>query len=303
MLMQQIKYFTTVVECKSFTEAAEQCYITQSAISQQIKSLERELGVQLIQRGNRKFSLTPAGEFFYRNCLLLVEEFTRLKNETKQISRLSGNVLRVGALNGYGGSELLDAAAALLAKYPELSLNLVAGTHDELYEMICRDEIDLAFNDLRFPVTEEYAYSQLATAGAFIAVAPQSRLTRLAYAEPEMLRATPCVLIAAPDRQETEKRYLRFTLGLSNNFLSAASMEEAMFLVISNKGYLPLDVYSVDRARYGAFIRCIPFYKERRQLSKRYCIFWKRSRATDAMEEYVRVLESKFASAITNEFQ
>lgn len=44
MLIQQIKYFVAVVQCKSFTEAAEQCFITQSAISQQIKSLERELG-------------------------------------------------------------------------------------------------------------------------------------------------------------------------------------------------------------------------------------------------------------------
>lgn len=303
MLMQQIKYFTTVVKCKSFTEAAEQCYITQSAISQQIKSLERELGAQLIHRGNRKFSLTPAGEFFYRNCLLLVEEFNRLKNETKQISRLSGNALRVGALSGYGGSELLDAAAALLAKYPELSLNLVSGTHDELYEMICRDEIDLAFNDLRYAVTEEYAYSQLATANAFIAVAPQSRLSRLDYAETEMLRATPCILIAAPDRQISEKRFFRLSLGLSDNFLYAANLEEAMYMVISNKGYLPMDMYSVNRARYSGFIRCIPFCKERRQLSKRYCIFWKRSRANEAIEEYVRVLESKFASAITNDFQ
>ena len=45
-----MKYFTAVVECGSFTEAAEQCYISQSAISQQIRALEKELGVELIHR-------------------------------------------------------------------------------------------------------------------------------------------------------------------------------------------------------------------------------------------------------------
>lgn len=48
MLFKQIEYFVAVVKYKSFTEAAEQCFVSQSAISQQIKSLEKELGVDLI---------------------------------------------------------------------------------------------------------------------------------------------------------------------------------------------------------------------------------------------------------------
>ncbi len=65
MLFRQMKYFTAVVDCGSFTEAAEQCYISQSAISQQIRALEKVLGVELIHRENRRFSLTSAGEYFY----------------------------------------------------------------------------------------------------------------------------------------------------------------------------------------------------------------------------------------------
>lgn len=65
MLFRQMKYFTAVVDCGSFTEAAEQCYISQSAISQQIRALEKDMGVELIYRENRRFSLTSAGEYFY----------------------------------------------------------------------------------------------------------------------------------------------------------------------------------------------------------------------------------------------
>ena len=59
-MFKQIKYFQAVVRCKSFTEAAEECYIYQSAISQQIQALKNELGVKLLKREKRKFFLTPA---------------------------------------------------------------------------------------------------------------------------------------------------------------------------------------------------------------------------------------------------
>ena len=63
MLLKQMKYFVSIVENNSFTEAAEKYFVSQSAISQQIKSLEMELGVELILRGNRSFTLTSAGVF------------------------------------------------------------------------------------------------------------------------------------------------------------------------------------------------------------------------------------------------
>lgn len=61
MLLRQIKYFVTVVDTGSFTEAAEECFISQSAISQQILPLEKELGVQLLVRSTRRFTLTEPG--------------------------------------------------------------------------------------------------------------------------------------------------------------------------------------------------------------------------------------------------
>lgn len=71
MLLRQIKYFQAVVEKGSFTEAAETCYISQSAISQHIQSLEKKIGVKLFERKNRKFTLTPAREHFYQKTVVL----------------------------------------------------------------------------------------------------------------------------------------------------------------------------------------------------------------------------------------
>lgn len=67
-MLRQIRYFQSVVRNNSFSEAAEECHISQSAISQQIKALETELGFPLLERKNRKFVLTPAGEHFYKKA-------------------------------------------------------------------------------------------------------------------------------------------------------------------------------------------------------------------------------------------
>lgn len=63
-MLRALRYFQSVVRLNSFSEAAEENFISQSAISQQIQTLERELGFQLLVRKNRSFSLTPAGEYF-----------------------------------------------------------------------------------------------------------------------------------------------------------------------------------------------------------------------------------------------
>ncbi len=87
MLLRQIKYFCTIVEEGSFTEAVEKCFISQSAISQQIQSLEKELGVKFIKRENRRFSLTHAGEYLYRHGTALLLEIERICKEVKRIGR------------------------------------------------------------------------------------------------------------------------------------------------------------------------------------------------------------------------
>ena len=77
-MLRQIKYFQSVVKHNSFSEAAYECNISQSAISQQIQALERELGFPLFIRKKRKFELTPAGEFFYKKNLVLIADYEQI---------------------------------------------------------------------------------------------------------------------------------------------------------------------------------------------------------------------------------
>ena len=131
-MIKQMKYFQAVVRYQNFTKAAEECYISQSAISQQIQSLEKELGVKLIQREHRKIELTLAGEYFYRNSLVIVSDFDRLCAETKRLAKGVEHELIIGYLRHYRGMELKEAITEFNAKYSEVFLQLVQGTHEEL---------------------------------------------------------------------------------------------------------------------------------------------------------------------------
>ena len=107
-----------MVESGNFYLAAEKCCISQSAISQQIKKLENELGVKLLDRHNRTSSLTKAGEHFYRKSLVITEDVSRMIRETRRIADDSGAVLRLGYYEGYYGSELSEGQRNFLRNIP-----------------------------------------------------------------------------------------------------------------------------------------------------------------------------------------
>ena len=109
-MLKQLKYFQSVVRLNSFSEAAEENFISQSTISQQVQALERELGFRLLDRKNRSFTLAPAGEFFYRKSLILTADYERMCSEAAKIAKGNQTRLRIGYLRCYTGSEFRRAA-------------------------------------------------------------------------------------------------------------------------------------------------------------------------------------------------
>ena len=101
MTTNQLKYFITAAETLSFTEAGKLHYISQTAITQHIQSLEDQLGVKLFTRNKKRVYLTPAGEIFYMEAKALLE---RSKLAVVRTTGLAG-----GLLNPYKG--LLPACA------------------------------------------------------------------------------------------------------------------------------------------------------------------------------------------------
>lgn len=134
MLLRQIKYFVTVVDTGSFTEAAEECFISQSAISQQILSLEKELGVQLLVRSTRRFTLTEPGKYLYSHGKKLLGETEKLKNGTIAAAAGQEGSLKVCYLNSFADARLYKAVSMFKRQNAGVRLNVSGGTHfKEMY--------------------------------------------------------------------------------------------------------------------------------------------------------------------------
>lgn len=211
----------------SFTEAGEQNYISQSAISQQIQALEKDLGVLFLIRENRKFSLTPAGEYFYSHCRGILEEAETLRRETVRLGKDSRLRLRIGYLRCYSGLELHEALAEFSRSCGEISIDVVKGTHEELYDHLRFGTVDLVLTDQRRAFSDEYVNFELLRCGCYAELSVQNRLCAREYVTLKDLGRTPCILISSGEQQSVEEDYYRNTLGFRGNFLFAENLEEA----------------------------------------------------------------------------
>lgn len=241
MLLKQMKYFITVVDCHSFTEAAEQCFISQSAISQQIKSLEKELGIRLFERNKRHFSLTPAGEYFYRHGKVILDEIEDFKEETIRRGEDQELNLTIGYPKNFSTSELHQAIVEFNRIYPEVNISVVSGTHEELFELLVQHHIDVKISEQRRTFNEDYYNYELKHSECFVEISSMNPLSQKDVLTTDDLKNMSCILVVSKDKEDSEREFYEKSLNLSRRFLYANSLEQARLMVASQRGYLPID--------------------------------------------------------------
>ena len=284
-----MKYFITVVECNSFTEAAEQCYISQSAISQQIRSLEKELGVELIHRENRSFTLTPAGKYFYEQSKGILNEVEDIRRETFRIGKDKEMELKIGYLRCYSGQELHQAVAEFSRLYPEVSIHIVNGTHEELYDLLRFGGADLVLTDQRRAFSDKYANFQLLKCGCYAELSVRSPLAEQESVTMEELKRQACILISSREQQNIEEDYYKNTLGFGGRFLFAENLEEGRLMVAGNRGFLPVERVGT-LPPCGTGVKRLPVMEQGQQLKRNYCLFWVKENASYYIEEFAEIL-------------
>lgn len=290
---RQIKYFQAVVRCGSFTEAAAECYISQSAISQQIQALERELGVKLLERKNRKFTVTPAGEYFYKKSLRLTAEFEKICRETANIAHKADPELSIGYLKCYGSQEFQKAVAEFSEKYPDISIHITNGNHEELYDQLRLEKVDLILSDQRRAFSDEYENCLLTTCECRIETSGHSAIANMESVNINDLKDIPCILVASPNQRENEQNFYRDVVGIEGDFLFADNLEEARLLVVGGKGFMPIEG-NEGTAQLGISLRNIPLIRNGKRIKRSYCAFWKADNANIHVLNFAEILKSKF---------
>ena len=293
MMLRQIQHFQTIVQENSFTEAAELCHISQSGISQSIKALEDEIGVQLIIRKNRSFELTEAGKLFYKKSLVITADLEQLCRETVRIDRKDAAELRLGVLSTYSGDEFNRAIAAFSEKYPKVEITVVSGNHEDLYDGLRYGRIDLALNDQRRAFSDAYENLILMETACYVELASHNPMSKLDTVSVDALKNTPCILVASPEQQEEEQRFYRDIIGFKGDFLFAETLQAARVMVVSNRGIMPVEGANSD-SFFGATLKRVPLTREGIQLRRNYCAFWKKDNSGYYVEDFADILKSMY---------
>jgi DNA-binding transcriptional LysR family regulator len=141
---RQLAAFCAVVERRSFSQAAEQLGVTQPAVSLQIRSLEKRLGLQLVDRSGRRVEPTEAGRRLYRSALRLLALEEQLLAELGEEAggELTGR-LEIGASTGPGGTVLPVVLAEFQQLHPGVHVALSVSDTQRVIEQVARREVEL----------------------------------------------------------------------------------------------------------------------------------------------------------------
>jgi DNA-binding transcriptional LysR family regulator len=131
----------SVVEHRSIRRAARELRLTPSAVSQQLRRLEQEVGVTLLQRTTRSLALTEAGAVFHQGCVAMVAAAAAARDGLARLQDSPVGELRLSAPVGFAASHLGRALAPFLASYPALSVRLLVT--DDTVDLVA-ERIDLA---------------------------------------------------------------------------------------------------------------------------------------------------------------
>ena len=141
----QLQHFVLLTQMLNYSAVAKQEFISQPALTKQIRRLEEELGVQLFLRSKHGVSLTYAGAEFYKHAVILLDETEKAIHHMDSIRKGKTGTLELSAV--YGLDEVVsNCAASFLKTCPEISVNITSGTAAQQIQAINRQSADLFFS-------------------------------------------------------------------------------------------------------------------------------------------------------------
>lgn len=172
MELQQIRYFLTLAEELHFWNSAEKHFITQSALSRQIKALEDELGVQLFERSKRTVKLTQAGSFLQEQWLRMMEEIDRVHRQAKSIHEGTYGMISIAYPGSIAYGFLPAIISSIANALPEVKLELVEPTDVSVEQLLLNYQLDLALR--RDPAENPALQSVILYSEHFSLIVPES---------------------------------------------------------------------------------------------------------------------------------
>ena len=254
MNRNQLRYFVSAAEHRSFTKAAEQYYISQTAVTQQIQQLEQTLGCELFDRSTRPVSLTSAGKSFLLDAKAILERMSRAQERVHDAATGLTGTLRVGYVRGYERSDLSVLMRHFHQKNGNVLISFYRCSTDVLAAGLLHQEYDIVFtwDSTNLRTQEGVTFQTVEKARLVVALyaghplAQPRQLTRQELRGENILYMSPD---AAPDSYGDAFFMQRYAeAGYKPNILfRSADTESILMMVAAEEGISLLPDYCTDQ--------------------------------------------------------
>jgi LysR family transcriptional regulator, transcriptional activator of the cysJI operon len=152
MQVESLKVFCDLADTESFTRAAQINSITQSAVSQQIGSLERQFSSPLIERSKKKFRLTREGQVLYDYSKVIIQTYDSMQSKMQEIKDIISGTIRVATIYSIGLHDLPPYLKKFLKTYPTVHVHVEYRRSNQVYDDVLGNVVDLGL--VAYPVKD-----------------------------------------------------------------------------------------------------------------------------------------------------
>ena len=295
MNTNQLKYFVAVAQYRSFTKAANQYYISQTAITQQIRALEESMNVQLFNRSSRPVALTPAGRIFFLEAKAILERMETAVSKVKDASTGLVGTLRIGYTKGYERSDLSNKLRAFHLEYPNILLTCYRCDTDRLAAGLFNNEYDIIFTWDSTNILQEHTISHKIIERAPLVVtlysghpfAQRSALNRRELKNEAILYMTPSS--TGDSFGDSHFMDLYKEAGYQPNILFRSNdVESILMMVAAEEGISVMPSYITNKLTNADNLVFIPLIGE--EEAEEIIAVWKQGELTPELRHFVESL-------------
>lgn len=290
MNVRALQYFVKLADLRHFSKAAEACFVSQPTLSTQIRKLEEELGVQLVERAPRKVMLTPVGADIAERARGVLNEIEQIRVVARRNTNPAEGTLRLGIFPTLAPYLLPHVIPSIRKKFPKLKLQLSEEKTDDILKMLHRGELDAAL--LALPIDDDgMRVAPLFKEPFVLAVPGDHPLARKKSVTTEDLRGSELLLLEEGHCMRDHALEVCSLAGASERVdFHATSMETLRQMVAADVGITLMPLLSVKPpiAETGNLV-FVPFASP--APNRTIAMVW---RNTSALSEYFESLAKAF---------
>lgn len=299
MHVENFKIFADLVESESFSRSAKLNGITQSAVSQQLRAMEKHFNVLIVDRSQKQFRLTREGQKIYKSSKEMLYLYDKLASELQEMKKVISGTIHISTVYSIGLHELPPYVKAFIGKFPEVNIRIEYRRANMVYEDILSNSIDLGL--VAYPQNhKQLEILPFHDDVLVLVVSPNHPLADCTHTSLEELPNEKFIGFEPdiPTRKATDRIFREANIE-SNPIMEFDNVETVKRAVEIDAGIAILPKTTVVREEAMGLLKVIPF-KDKVYKRPLALIHRKGRVLTPAMKKLIELLSSKDLNSLLN---